>query len=281
MNKTTLAEGLSEQEIQHYRDQGFVVPAFRFEGQDLERLQQLTQAVVDANPTMINRPIPNPACPSFSQYAIHTEAGLMEFCARPDMVAMVRDLIGPDVVLWSNTIFSKPAEKGKRTPWHRDGEFWPLSPLATVTLWIAVTESNRENGCLRLIPASHLESDIGRHHNVVTDDVIFGREIDDDQFDPSLSFDVELQPGQMVFFDVRMIHGAAPNQGKARTAFTARYMPSTTRFNHTEARLATIKDDGYSLDSRPLFLLSGVDRAGNDFSQNYDPADDAAVKRWL
>lgn len=271
---------LSSAEIEHYRSRGFVIPAFRFEGAALDRLRTLSAAAVDNNPHMLNKPIPNPACPSFDRYGIVTEEALMEFCARRDIVAMVGALIGPDVILWSNTIFSKPATTGKRTPWHRDGEFWPLHPLATVTLWIAVTESNRRNGCLRLIPGSHLAEGIGRHHNVPTDDVIFGREIDDGEFDPSLSLDIELEPGQMVLFDVRMIHGAAPNEGNKRTAFTARYMPATTHFDHDGARASTIREDGYSLDSRPLFLLNGVDRANNDFGRNHDPRDEAAVKRW-
>jgi len=281
MRNDVIDRGLSPDDIAHYRDKGFVIPSFRFTGAALDRLRDLTGAVVSANPLMLNRPIPNPACPSFEKYGMQTDRGLMEFCAHSRIVDMVEALIGPDIVLWSNTIFSKPATAGKRTPWHRDGEFWPLDPLATVTLWIAVTESNRSNGCLRLIPASHLSETIGRHHDVTTDDVIFAREIENGEFDASSAFDVELEPGQMVFFDVRMIHGAAPNGGKLRTAFTARYMPATTRFDHGDARASTINEDGYSLDTRPLFLLRGTDRAGNDFTRNFDHRDHDAVKRWL
>jgi len=281
MSNDVIDRGLSPGEIEHYRSNGFVIPSFRFEGAALEGLRALTGDVVDANTAMVNRPIPNPACPSFGQYGIKADAGLMEFCAQRRIVDMVENLIGPDIVMWSNTIFSKPAAKGKRTPWHRDGEFWPLHPLATVTLWIAVTESNSSNGCLRLIPASHSSENIGRHHDVTTDDVIFAREIEDNEFDASTALDVELEPGQMVFFDVRMIHGAAPNEGKLRTAFTARYMPATTRFDHGNARASTIEEDGYSLDTRPLFLLRGVDRAGNDFARNFDQRDHDAVRAWL
>jgi len=195
---------------------------------------------------------------------------------------LIADVVGPDVIMWSCTIFHKPPEKGKRTPFHRDGEFWPLDPLATATLWIAVTESNAANGCLRLVPGSHRAQDIGSHHDVASDDVVFGREIDHDQFDPATAVDIELEPGQMVLFDVRMIHGANPNEGaRPRSALTARYMPGTVRFRHDTARTATVKEDGFALATRPLFLLRGEDRAGNDFSANADAADRAALQAWL
>lgn len=280
---TVLNKGnLSEAERKFYQANGYVVPAFRFEGEALTRLQQRCASVLERNPNLVNKPIPNPACPSFEKWGIQTDRDLMEFCVGQEILDMVEDIVGPDIILWSNTIFAKPAEKGKRTPFHRDGEFWPLEPLQTTTLWIAVTESNRSNGCLRLVPGSHATEDLGRHHDVTSDDVIFGREIDDDQFDQSAAIDIELEAGQMVFFDVKMIHGANANDGiEGRAAFTARYMPSTTYFNFDRSRPATIKDDGFALVSRPLFLLRGVDRANNDFSRNADERDQVAIRKWL
>jgi len=278
----TQTSGLTATERDFYRGNGFVVPSLRFSGDDLARLQAMTAAVVEANPRLLNKPIPNPNCPSFAKYGIVADGRLMEFCARRDVVELIADVVGPDVIMWSCTIFHKPPEKGKRTPFHRDGEFWPLDPLATATLWIAVTESNAANGCLRLVPGSHRAQDIGSHHDVASDDVVFGREIDHDQFDPATAVDIELEPGQMVLFDVRMIHGANPNEGaRPRSALTARYMPGTVRFRHDTARTATVKEDGFALATRPLFLLRGEDRAGNDFSANADAADRAALQAWL
>jgi hypothetical protein len=279
---TDSTSGLSQGERDFYQAHGYVVPSFRFAATDLVRLQAMVASVVESNPKLVNKPIPNPNCPSFSQYGIGTEGGLMEFCSRSDVVDMVESVMGPDVIMWSCTIFSKPAEAGKRTPFHRDGEFWPLNPLETVTLWVAVTESNVGNGCLRLVPGSHRTDNLGRHHNVTTDDVIFGREIDDDEFDPARAIDIELEPGQMVLFDVKMIHGANPNEGnRPRSAFTARYMPGHVRFMHESARTATVKEDGFALSTRPLFLLRGEDNAGNDFTANAHPTDRAALSPWL
>ena len=68
---------------------------------------------------------------------------------------MVGQLIGPDIALWNMSFFAKPALNGKKTPMHQDGEYWPIVPLATCTVWIAIDEATVENGCLRYIPGSH------------------------------------------------------------------------------------------------------------------------------
>jgi ectoine hydroxylase-related dioxygenase (phytanoyl-CoA dioxygenase family) len=48
---------------------------------------------------------------------------------------MVAQLIGQDIALWNSSFFAKPASNGQRTPWHQDGKFWPIRPLATCTAW--------------------------------------------------------------------------------------------------------------------------------------------------
>jgi ectoine hydroxylase-related dioxygenase (phytanoyl-CoA dioxygenase family) len=55
------------------------------------------------------------------------------------------------------SFFAKPALNGKKTPMHQEGEYWPIVPLATCTVWIAIDEATVENGCLRYIPGSHKE----------------------------------------------------------------------------------------------------------------------------
>jgi hypothetical protein len=46
-----------------YRDGGYVVPSFRFSGDDLARLQTMTSAVIEADPRLLNKPVQNPRRP--------------------------------------------------------------------------------------------------------------------------------------------------------------------------------------------------------------------------
>ena len=59
--------------------------------------------------------------------------------------------------------FSQPAGEGHETPWHQDGHDWPIRPLGNCTVWVALEESRIENGCLRVIPRSHVGKQLHAH----------------------------------------------------------------------------------------------------------------------
>ena len=57
----------------------------------------------------------------------------LEFARTPGILDMVEQLIGSDFALWNSSFFAKPARNGRATPWHQDGEYWPIRPIATCT----------------------------------------------------------------------------------------------------------------------------------------------------
>ena len=63
--------------------------------------------------------------------------------------------LGEPVVPNGVEYFRKPARIGKATPPHQDGYYFSLVPNPAVTLWLALTAVNEENGCLRYVPGSH------------------------------------------------------------------------------------------------------------------------------
>src|SRR4029450_12093529 len=131
-----------------------------------------------------------------------------------------------DVILWGCHVFCKPANEGYETPWHQDGHYWPIRPLANCTVWVALEPSTVDNGCLRGIPRSHRGDVL---HEERTDLTLNQRLAAG--FDERDAVDVELQPGQMSLHDVYMIHGAKPNTSGLRGSGGAlRYMPSPSVF---------------------------------------------------
>lgn len=75
---------------------------------------------------------------------------------------------------------------------------------------------------------SHLPKQFGRHTEDDRPEVMFHHIMAEDEFDESLATDVELEPGQMVLFDVYMTHGARPNTGRRpRAGYALRFMPAT------------------------------------------------------
>ena len=150
-------------------------------------------------------------------------------------------------------------------PWHQDGHYWPIRPLATCTIWVAIDDSTVENGCLRVIPRSHCGRELFPHLKEDRRDVVLNRKVEGGAFDVATAVDVELEAGQMSMHDVYLIHGSNANRSpKRRAGLAIRYMPGTSHFD----RAIPPKDAGYQTDfaHRPIWLLQGEDRTGkNDF----------------
>lgn len=186
----------------------------------------------------------------------------------PDLVELVSGVVGDDVILWGCHVFCKPAGDGFETPWHQDGHYWPIRPLATCTVWLALEPSTRANGCLRVIPGSHLNQQLFDHLHEDRLDLTLNQRLAPQTFDESTAVDLELQPGQMSLHDVYMIHGAAANRStQRRTGVALRYMPSTSVFERDLRPQDGKTGVPVNFAQRPIWLLRGVDRSGrNDFS---------------
>jgi len=176
---------------------------------------------------------------------------------------MVEQLIGPDIALWNQSFFAKPAQVGTRTPWHQDGEYWPMRPLATCSVWIAIDDATTENGCLRFLPGTHKSRDLAQHHFNDADGLSLPLEIDASVVDESLAVDIQLQAGQISLHDVFLMHGSEPNQSPyPRRGMTLRFMPTSSTYR----RDLGSEGNGSIKDLRTLYLMRGRDVSGeNDF----------------
>ena len=119
-------------------------------------------------------------------------------------------------------------------PWHQDGRYWPIRPLATCTVWVALDRSGPENGCMRYIPASHRNGHVYRHRRDARPDLALDLVLEDGEADMDAARDVVLQTGMMSLHDVYLVHGSNPNRsGKRRAGLAMRYMPATSHFDRS------------------------------------------------
>ena len=152
--------------------------------------------------------------------------------ACPDLQEMFSRMRLDGTRFTSGYIISKPPG-GPALFWHQDWWGWrhPISRtgrIAQIALFLYLTDTRRENGCLRVIPGSHR-----RPHPL--HDVI-------DAHDPALAavenphdpvyashpdeVDVPVTAGDVVVADARLIHGAHPNRsGRERTNITLWWHP--------------------------------------------------------
>jgi ectoine hydroxylase-related dioxygenase (phytanoyl-CoA dioxygenase family) len=182
---------------------------------------------------------------------------------------MVEQVIGPDIILWGSMLFAKPAGDGKAVPWHQDGRYWPIEPLETVTVRVAIDGSDLENGCMQYIPGSHKSRSLELHEIDIRDDMALGQRMA--EVDDSKAADCILAPGQISLHDVYTVHGSAHNRStKRRADYAIRYMPATSLYDRSDDHPATVyareNSPNMNYTKRPIWLVRGRDRAGNDFS---------------
>ncbi len=182
---------------------------------------------------------------------------LLDFLLSDEVLDTVEPLVGADIALWTSHFISKDPFTGRATPWHEDSAFWAgrLSSYdRIVTVWLALGPSNRENGCMRVIPGSHLAGGFSEGY-VATDmtEQTFHAQLEG--VDESRAVDFELQRGEFSLHDGRIVHGAKPNTSPVRrTGYTMRYFPASVRVMPVE------QNAGWK-----IWLARGTDTAGNTY----------------
>lgn len=144
------------------------------------------------------------------------------------LVDIAEIFVGPDVALFASHYISKPPLSGQPVLWHQDGAYWPLKPMAVVTLWLAIDHSTPENGCLRVIPGSH-HSDLTEIREVPDVDSVLGSE-SEIEVDESQAVDLVLAPGDVEVHHPNILHSSKANTSRhRRCGLTLRYIPTSTK----------------------------------------------------
>jgi ectoine hydroxylase-related dioxygenase (phytanoyl-CoA dioxygenase family) len=258
---------LSPGEIAHYQREGWVIPEFRLPPRRVAQMHDALEELIRRNPGVRPEKLVSAHIEGDNGEGVRGSRRFLELAMDPEIVELVSGVIGEDVILWGCHVFCKPASEGFETPWHQDGHYWPIRPLANCTVWVALEPSTRANGCLRVIPRSHQGRVLHPHLHEDRQDLTLNQRMAEGSFDEREAVDLELQPGQMSLHDVYMIHGARANtSNQRRTGVALRYMPSTSVFER-DLRPADGKTGvAVNFAQRPLWLLRGVDRSGrNDF----------------
>jgi len=159
------------------------------------------------------------------------EPFIWDLATHPEILGCVEALLGPDVLLLATHFFCKYGQDAKFVAWHQDVTYWGLEPPIAITAWVAVDDSDRENGCMRVIPGSHIDGirahgKSGREGNLLSID----QEVPTSEEEEQSAVDLPLLAGQMSLHDGALIHGSLPNRSdRRRCGLTLRYVPAHVR----------------------------------------------------
>ena len=259
--------GLSKQEHANYAKHGYVVPEYKLPPPQLERLRLALDEVIASNPDVRPEKLVSVHIPGRNAEGIVGHQAFMDIASDPAILDLVEALIGPNIVLWGCQAFCKPGGDGFEVPWHQDGHYWPIRPLANCSVWIALDDSVIENGCLRVLAGSHQAQELHQHYVDDREDLTLTSAIEPGYMQGHEVVDVELRAGEMSLHDVYMVHGSNPNRSpKRRAGLAIRYMPASSVFRRD--LYDPTDSSGFLVDfsTRPLWLLRGQDQSEqNDF----------------
>jgi non-heme Fe2+,alpha-ketoglutarate-dependent halogenase len=142
----------------------------------------------------------------------------------------IEDLFGANLLCWTTNFFIKEPRDGAFVSWHQDSTYWGLSAPDVVTAWVALSESNEQNGSMQVIPGTHLMDQLPHRDTFAARNLLTrGQEIAVD-VDASKAVSINLMPGEMSLHHVRIVHGSPPNRSAGRRiGFAIRYIPTYVR----------------------------------------------------
>ena len=124
---------LSDDDLKTFRDKGWIVPKWELPADVVAEMRAEYPRFLEQNDHIDSDIVLAPHQTNGGSMGIKGSEKWFEFATHPGIIEVARQLIGDDIILWGTTIFGKPAMNGKETPWHQDGEYYPIRPLEAVS----------------------------------------------------------------------------------------------------------------------------------------------------
>jgi Phytanoyl-CoA dioxygenase (PhyH) len=223
MTSSTDGKLLSDNALQSYRDRGYLI--YRGGLFDEARLDELDQIFQQHRAGQRGKLGDEFDTPHFD------DPRLLDYLLAPAVLDLVECVIGPNIVLWSSHFICKDPFTGRATPWHEDSAYWRgrLDRYDKImTVWLALDDVGLDNGCMQVIPGSHLAGGFSEYHHVDKASNTFASEISGIDVDEAVP--LELARGECSLHDGRIKHGAAANDSpRRRLGYTMRYLSADVK----------------------------------------------------
>jgi len=155
----------------------------------------------------------------------------------PVICEEIAQLCGTDEVrIWHDQVQYKPPRSGGPTGWHQDHPLWPIvQPADLVSAWVALDDAVVENGCMWMVPGSHLWGNHQKDLASAPDFTPYHRRpelLPEGAVVETVPF--EIKKGQVGYHHCMTWHGSPHNRSdRKRRAVAVHYMPGHTRYEPT------------------------------------------------
>ena len=198
---------LSSNQLKQYEDVGFVSPINIFSKDKAKEIRDEIE--------LIEKKIPGELEKS-GRYNAHLISPLLdEVTHNSKILDAVQSLIGENILVCGTTLFIKnPHEKGF-VSYHQDAKYIGLEPHNWVTAWVAITDSNEKNGCMRMWSGSH-KDDLKEHDQKFNEGNLLTRGQTVKNVPKDKTTPLVLKAGQMSLHHPTVVHGSDINKSNDR-----------------------------------------------------------------
>ena len=198
---------LTSNQLKQYEDEGFVSPINIFSKNKAKEIRDEIELIENKMPEELE---------NSGRYNAHLISPLLdEVTHNSKILDAVQSLIGENILVCGTTLFIKnPNQKGF-VSYHQDAKYIGLEPHNWVTAWVAITDSNEKNGCMRMWSGSHKDN-LKEHDQKFNEGNLLTRGQTVKNVPHQETTPLILKAGQMSLHHPTVVHGSDLNKSNDR-----------------------------------------------------------------
>ena len=198
---------LTPKQLKDYEDHGFVAPIDILTSDEANEIKKEIEKIEKKWPTELDGLGRN--------YAHMISPVFDKVCHNSKILDAVESIIGKDILVGGTTLFIKDHDNKGFVSWHQDAKYIGFEPHNWVTAWLAITDTNEENGCMRMWAGTHKEK-IREHKDTFNESNLLTRGQTVQNVPLEKTIPNELKAGQLSLHHPMIVHGSTPNRSKSR-----------------------------------------------------------------
>jgi len=225
---------LTSHQVEQFRTEGYLILPALIEGERLAKAKAVFNSLVERSrsmgvsadgfclaPDSEGKPIPGRL--HKIQGVCVVDERVLELARDPEIVEAVESLIGAPLDMFGSKFFPMITSGATSTGWHQDNHYFGTHSDRVVSCAIYLDETAQDNGCLQVMPRSHVSGELVQHSSG-TGNLAHGEWV---EVDERSAVDVVCPAGTVVLFSANLLHGARPNRSGRQSYRTAwHYIPA-------------------------------------------------------
>ena len=198
---------LSPEQIKQYQDKGYLAPIEALTKDEVNEVKEEIEFIEKKWPNELK---------GLGRNYVHLISPIFDKVVHNSKILdTVEDIIGKNILVGGTTLFIKDPDKKGFVSFHQDAKYIGFEPHNWVTAWLAITDSNEENGCMRMYSGTHKEN-LKVHNEKFNDGNLLTRGQTVENVPIEKTEPVILKAGQMSLHHPKIVHGSGINRSDKR-----------------------------------------------------------------